>query len=224
MPNASTQTIDQNERLFRGNRQNYFDCERIQRYRNVEIIKKLIYESDLRKFCNNLGLKVTELKLTPNDDNVRDIPTVVTVSPINVSEDAKIFRWTVAKDLTNMSCLKYRLIRKIFKSLNFGNIPGWKKVMKKQHEINDLFKLEEPNQKGFYYEPSKKIQFVCEKFLLKNEEFLNSGDRTFKIKLSADSMNLSKKHLNILNITFNLLNDKKKAMSVFGTYILGKFF
>jgi hypothetical protein len=223
MPNASTQTKDRNVRIFNGNKKKFFDCEKSQRFENINTIKRLIEESDLKKFCNKIGLKVKELKLTPNDDDIRDLPTKIKILPINVSEEDKIYKWMVAKDMTNMSCRKYRLLRKILCGLYFETIPGLKKVVTKQYEINDIFKLEAPNQNGFFYDPSKKISYVCEKYLSNDENFRESGERSFKIKLSADSMNLSKKNLTLLNFTFNLLNDKKNAMSVFGTYILGKY-
>jgi hypothetical protein len=224
MPDASTQTLIHNRRILQGRKKNFFDCEERQRFNNIDKIKQLLQESDLNKFCNKIGLKVSEIKLTPNDDNVREIPTKVMILPFNVSDDTKVFRWMVAKDVANMSFRKYRLIRKSLKTIYFEKIPGWKKVFNKQHEINDFFRLEEPNRKGFFYEPYKKIQFVCEKFLQSDQEFRDSGERTFKIKLSADSMNLSKKHLILLNFTFSLLNDKRNAMSVFGTFILGKHY
>jgi hypothetical protein len=223
MPNISTQTRDRNYRILNGVRKNFFDCQKYQRFENINTIKRLIDESDLKKFCNNIGLKVSAVKLTPNDEDIRDHPTKVKIMQYNVREEEMIHKWMVAKDVTNMSFRKYRLLRTILNGIYSEKIPGWKKIFVKQNEINDFFKLEEPNQNGFYYDPSKKFTHVCEKFLSRSEEFRNSGERCFKIKLSADSMNLSKKHLTLLNFTFNLLNDTKNAMSVFGTFILGNF-
>ncbi len=89
-----------------------------------------------------------------------------------------------------------------------------------QHKINNFFNLIS-NESGFFIEPLKKIKYVCEKFLSNNPDF---SETKFKIKISADGTNLSKKNVKLLNFTFCLLDDKANAMNVNGCYCLGIIF
>ena len=123
----------------------------------------------------------------------------------------------MAKDITNLSCRKYSLLISTLNKLNTNQMPGLKSVTKLQIKLNNFFKIQS-NDYGFFVEPLDKIKYVCKKFLIKNPEFFRSK---FRIKISADSTSISGTHINVLNFTFNLLDDVKTATSVFGSKILG---
>jgi hypothetical protein len=110
----------------------------------------------------------------------------------------------MAKDLTNLSIKKYTILKQTLKEINGNSIPNINKILNLQYKLNDLYELRS-NDKGFFIDPIKKIKYVCEKFLLKNPEF---SETKFKIKLSADGTNISKKFVNLLNFTFNLIDEK----------------
>jgi hypothetical protein len=88
-----------------------------------------------------------------------------------------------------------------------------------QFRINNLFDPQ-THEKGFYVIPESKIKYVCGKFLERNPGF-NSG--LFRIKLCCDGVSLSRTKINLLNFSFNLLDDTHNSLSVFDTFILGKF-
>ena len=108
----------------------------------------------------------------------------------------------IGKDLTDMSNRKYRLLRKLLKSIYFGRVPGVKKVIEQQKKLDDSFTLHKnENEFGFFFEPSQKMKFVCEKFIERNalnEEIIKNLGTTFNVKLSADSVTISKKILKYL--------------------------
>ena len=68
MPEAQTQTM--NELSFMRRRlKNYFECESMNKFRNQNRIRLLLNESDLRIFCGKIGLKITEIKFSPIDED-----------------------------------------------------------------------------------------------------------------------------------------------------------
>ena len=212
---------------------NYFECESTSKIRNQNRIRHLLQESSLRIFCEKIGLKILEIKFSPNDENevnddnndLRNKSTKLTFIPFNINEEAYVYQWMIGKDLTDMSNRKYRLFRKLLKSIYFGRVPGVKKVIEQQKKLHNYFDLHKnDNGFGFYFDPPQKIKFVCEKFLERNawnEEIIQNIGTTFNVKLSADSVTISKKNIKILNFTFSLLNDKRNCMGIFHTYILG---
>ena len=212
------------ERFLRRRRRKYFECDSRNQRINRNRIRNFLEGSNLEIFCQSIGLKVKEIQLVPIDiDNQEeDNPTKIIVNQ-NLSNDFKIEQWMIAKDLTNMSRRKFRLWRQILQKIHFDNIPNWRDVEERHHEINELFPLKS-NQKGFFLDPNQKFKYVCQKFLERNEEFRESGERNFKIKLSADGVTISKKNIKLLNFTFSLINDEWNCMGVYHTYILGKNF
>ena len=176
-----------------------------------------MHSEALSQFCASIGLKIDEIILSPYiESEISEIK--VTILPEKKNKDFRIFKCLMAKDVTNLSCRKYTLLKKTLKDINVNGIPNIRLITNLQYKINNFFPIQN-NENGFFVEPVQKIKYVCEKFLLKNPHFSKSY---FKLKLSADSTALSKKHLNLLNLTFNLLDDKDLAMNSVGCYILGK--
>ena len=90
-------------------------------------------------------------------------------------------------------------------------MPGIKAVTKLQFKLNNFFEIQS-NDDGFFDEPQNKIKFVRQKFL---KRYPNFSESKFRIKLSADSTSISRKHINVLNFTFNLLDDVEKSTTLF---------
>ncbi len=219
---VNTETSSENIQNLNGNslrkRKNFFDCGISQKIRNKNLI--LMQTEALSNFCNSIGLKIDEIILSPKIDqlNVNDIK--INILPYKMSKDLKIFKCLMAKDLTNLSIKKYSIMKQTLKEINGNSIPNINKILNLQYKLNDLYELQS-NEKGFFIDPIKKIKFVCEKFLLKNPDF---SEKKFKIKLSADGTNISKKFVKLLNFTFNLLDENETAMNVIGCYSLGIHF
>jgi hypothetical protein len=193
-------------------KKNFFECSIRNQYKQKALILKK--SEELSEFCRSFGLKINELILAANDEN----PTRAKIS-IKVPRDAKsvTFDYMKAKDLTNMSNHHYCQQRS--QLLNVQKMPGIKKILKLQYELNDFFEINN-NNFGFFCSPEQKIKFVCEKFLDKKKSF---SCTSFKIKLSIDSTSISKKNVILLNVSFNLMDDHESSSNVNGTFILGSF-
>ena len=215
--NSNFQYLDQNETFF-SRRKNYLNCGPSQknRFKNM-IIAQL---NQVALFCNSIGLKINELVLSDNINHSNTEKTKITVLENNNSQKYKVFKCVMAKDLTNMSCRKYSLMKSTLKELNTIQLPGIKQLAKLQFALNNFFKIKS-NDDGFFVEPKEKIIYACQKFLKRNPSFSSTK---LRIKLSADSTSISKTHINVLNFTFTIVVDVENATSVFGANILGKIF
>ena len=87
-----------------------------------------------------------------------------------------------------------------------------------QHALNNFFKIKKNND-GFYVNPFEKLVFVCSNFLKRHPDFQKN---TFTVKLSADATRISSNKKQVLNFTFNLMDDGNNASSVLSTFLLGK--
>jgi hypothetical protein len=201
--------------IFR-KRKSYFSCASGHKI----LQKKLICNQaeDLNNLSNTMGLKITEIVLSPydQDDQEKSIPKI-TILPYEISTKERIIQFLIAKDRANLSNLQYIAQRKALLGINL--MPGLRKIINLQHLLDNFF-ANEDNQYGFFCLPEPKIKFVCEQFLLKNPDFSNSN---FKIKLSIDSTTITSSNILLLNLSFNLIDDEENAMSINGTYLLGSF-
>jgi hypothetical protein len=199
-------------KIFR-KRKNFFTCGKSQKISN----KKLICQQteSLSDLSSTMGLKINEIILSP-ENSQQSLPKI-TILPVKISKKERIIKFVIAKDIANISNLQYIAQRKALKGVL--QMPGIKKIIKVQHQLNKFFAIE-GNIFGFYCLPEPKIRFVCEQFLLKNRDFTKQN---FKIKLSVDSTTITSSNILLLNISFNLINDEANAMSVNGTYLLGCF-
>jgi hypothetical protein len=197
-------------------RKNYFDCEK-----NTKFQQKKAIANEAKKFqdfCKSFGLRINEIILGPNEGNDEDnLAPKITVLSCNLSDVKKTFKFLKAKDLAHMSHKSYSVQRQTLS--DFQRIPDLHKLSKLQHKLNRFFKIQK-NDYGYFSLPEQKIKYVCESFLLNNPGFSNTS---FKIKLSTDSTSITSSQINLLNFSFNLIDDIEKAMSINGTYMLGSF-
>lgn len=219
MPEISTQTETQ---FFARRPKNYFDCHPDYKQKHRNKIKQLLQHSDLKSFCEQIGLRIDEIKFSPNDLAFRLVPAKITIAALNISKELLVFKWMAAKDLINMSCRKYETLRKFLKDNYIGKLPCIDSVREQQIKIDNSFTLYQ-NDFGFFLCPQQKIKFVCEKFLERNKVFAESGIKKFKIRLCSDGVQISKKNLKCLNFGFTILDDERNCKSVFHTYILGMY-
>ena len=197
-------------------KKNFFECSRRNQYKQKALILKKAEE--LSEFCETFGLKISEITLAPkNEDPFTSKSTKLSIKTHDMPPERLTFDYMKAKDITNMSNHHYRLQRS--ELLDVQKMPGIKKILKLQYELNDFFEINN-NNFGFYCSPEQKIKFVCEKFLIKKPSYSSSF---FRIKLSIDSTSISKKHATLLNVSFNLMDDHESCSSVNGTFVLGSF-
>ena len=215
--NTTSLNVDENYINFR-RRKNYTSCAQSQKTRFKNLIR--LHLDHLTQFCNSIGLKINEIILSDNNYNNNQMERVKkTVVENEMPKEFIIFKCFTAKDLTNLSSRKYSLMKSTLKEIITLRMPGIKAVTKLQFKLNNFFEIQS-NDNGFFVDPQNKIKYVCQKFLKRNPDF--SGTK-FRIKLSADSTSISRTHINVLNFTFNLLDDEVNSTSVFGEMILGNY-
>ena len=194
--------------------------------------KKLI---QFNKFLNsyNLGFESIEIKrMNPTQKfalNIsQDLPTL---------DKAAICQ--TAKEIALMSEKSYLKFRSIISPIT--KLPSLKKCNAFKKQINQIWPLnteetENPDPEDIYNpsesnrmgasiaEPLEKIKFVCSKYLNKLTSQTPKGvvvNDTFKIMICGDGIQITKTHLNLLNICFTLLNDGD--LSHKGLYTLGNY-
>jgi hypothetical protein len=192
---------------------NYFKCSK--RYQRVNRSK---IRSILQEFCSKIGLKVDSIILSrrKKKSGVFQKPPKLTILKNQISKSQLAFQCMKATDLLNISNKKYHLLRKLLKNSPYI-LPSKHWITEMKFDLNDFFEII-PNDKGFYANPEQKIQFVCKKFLIDNPDYPR---QTFRIKLSADVTQISKTRIQLLNFTFDLLDDNKEISSVMSIFILG---
>ena len=99
-------------------------------------------------------------------------------------------------------------MRKTLSKISPNKLSGLKRIYSLKVQLDNHF-----------IDPVQKIKFVCKKFLSRKPNFPSN---VFKIKLSCDGITISKTKVQLLNFSFNLLDDQKNALNVEHTYILGK--
>ena len=166
MPDISCQTENV---IFASREKNYFDYESDRRQILRNKIKDLVYQSDLKLFCQKIGLRIDEIKFAPNDTDFRLIPPKITIAPFNLSKEMVLFKWMTVRDLINISCKKYVTLRKFLKTNYIAQLPCIDNVRVQQINIDNFFCLYK-NDFGFFLCPEQKIKNVCYKFLERNGE------------------------------------------------------
>jgi hypothetical protein len=194
-------------------RKNYFDCNYKHKSKQLKfILEQAKHLGDLSK---TIGLKINEIVLGPTTIE-QNIPKI-TVSPLDISEKQRKFKFLKAKDISNLSNKNYIFQKKAL--LGIQRMPGITGIKKLQNELNRFFTVSK-NDYGYFCQPAQKIKFVCESFLLRYPEFKN---QSFKIKLSIDSTLISSSQVQLLNVSFNHMDDTEIGSSIEGTYLLGSF-
>ena len=110
-----------------------------------------------------------------------------------------------------MSERKYEKVRRV------AQLPSYYHLKKIKKDIDSIFNINE-NSLGFYNEPIEKIKFVIERFIEKSQI---ENSEVINIKIGIDGLQLTKTHRQILNVTFTILNENKRATTSKGNYIIG---
>ena len=124
---ASTeQSFSRTRENFR-RRKNYFECTRSQIIRNQNLIK--MHAEYLSRFCKSIGLKLDEIILSPNNEEMNESDTKITIFPNRITNDYKIFKCLMAKDLTNLSCRNYSLFKQTLIHVHGYGFPNINKIL-----------------------------------------------------------------------------------------------
>jgi hypothetical protein len=193
---------------------NYFLCNKRHQARNRSIIR-----SNIEKFCQKIGLKVNQIILSGQrkKESHNQKPAQITILKNIASKSDRAFQCMKAKDLTNMSDKKYILLRNLLKEINPIRLSSLQWINELRFSLDKIFEIIS-NDKGFFYSPEQKFKFFIKKFLVQNQDF---KEKSIKIKLSADVTKISKTRIQILNIAFELLDDKNGISNVNRIFILG---
>ena len=201
-------------------RKSHFDLKsRTQIYMNKKSIEELIQE--VQTYCNSLGLEITKVTIMKNvekNQNVLNSPEIVYIDQKNNLIDIRknrTIKALQAKDLSNLSDRGYNIFLQNFKNEFF--LPSIKELYDLKKELKSLFKVEN-NVNGVFNSPRDKIYFVCERFIKLNGNFENDN---ITLKLSGDSINITRTGIKLINFTFAIIDDREKPMSADGNYILG---
>jgi hypothetical protein len=184
--------------------------------RQTDYNKKIVYDmisefnNELQKYKAFLtNAQIVELNEHGNQK------CKITYSRENLTAEIEelIYQSLYAKDNCNISDFNYNLFRKIL------NLPIAKlyQVIAYRRELDAKFALHE-NPHGWYLDPMKKIVFVLKYFIPNNQ--IAPGE-LIKIKLVGDGANLNKKHTNLFNFAFTIINEVERNKSCWGNYILG---
>jgi len=142
---------------------NYYDSERTKKWSYRKNISQILEESDLVSYCAKIGLKLSEIKFSPNDPHVQNVPTKLTIAPLNISEEDRVLKWMSAKDLLNMSDKKYVLLRKFLKKYSIDKLPCVHRIKRQRITIDNSFILYN-NDFGFFWILHKKLNLFARNF------------------------------------------------------------
>ena len=71
------------------------------------------------------------------------------------------------------------------------------------------------NSKGFTVDPREKLEYVLKKFYANNSSKVKD---TFKVRIAGDGANVSKIKINLLNLTFTIINDDGNCKTANGNF------
>ena len=182
-------------------RRNYFEVTRQQQYKHRKILLHKLAEAN--HYAESIGLKIDSILLNRIDEK-ENSPKVVVQDQVNetINEKDIVFKCLMAKDITNLSNRKYKIIRSHF---NFIYMPGLNRVLDLQKKLNLFFKTKR-NKYGSYCDAFQKINFVCRKHL---EQALIVEDDVIIIKLSSDGTQITKSYV---HLTFTIINSNKNEI------------
>jgi hypothetical protein len=210
----------------------YFDLKDKQNEKR-KIKKKLM---QFNNFLSSYGLGFESIEIK------RMNPTkkfTLNISEGDLPSNDKAAICQKAREISLMSEKSYLKFRKIISPI--AKLPSLKKCNAFKKQINQIWPLnteetENPDPEDIYNpsesnrmgasiaEPLEKIKFVCSKYLNKLTSQTPKGvvvNDTFKIMICGDGIQITKTHLNLLNICFTLLNDGD--LSHKGLYTLGNY-
>ena len=207
-------------RIFSKKRKSHFSLNsRTQIYMNKKSIEDKI--SQVQEFCNHIGLEITSVTIMKYDNSIdtqeQRKPEIIYINKASGLETRKelISKALHAKDLSNLSDRGYNIFLQNFKS-EF-NLPTIGELFELKKDLKTLIRTERIS-KGVYNNPLDKIIYVCDLFVKSNGNFKNNE---IILKLSGDSMQITRTGVKLFNFTFSIIDEREKPMSANGNYILG---
>ena len=223
--------MKKNFRMNRQIRRNYFECQKNQQWKNREKLRMKLDEA--KRFADQIGLEITQVnvrrKLTGR--NLQKSIDII-VSNRREENDAidnrkRLLKCVFFKDKACISDKKYKMSRSI---LDFVEMPGINKVTTIKNKIDGLTELR-TNTHGVYVNVLQKITTACKFFLKKKRKIVPNysiEDQKFTIKISwlhhaccFIEIIVTRAKVNLLNLSFTIINDKQNCKTAFGNFILG---
>ena len=205
-------------------RKNYFDGGKNQQFRNREILRRKL--DDAQNFADQIGLEMTVNVNRKTTRSPTRRPVDIIVNNRLTGDDViavrkKIIKCLIFKEKGGLSDKKYIMAKA---NLDFVKMPGKNKLLSFQEKINELIELRAKNAYGVYVNASQKITTACKLFLRQERKTdPNFNVNNFTIKISCDGTIVTRANVNILNLSFTIINDKKRCKTAFGNFILGMF-
>lgn len=203
---------------YKRTKQPFFNVEIQQKNINCKDIHEIMTKVD--EFLRNnfvLCLKNSTIIDARNvDPNFKFEMTIVDPNQLDLKENTNINKYNtqLIKDATYLSDHNYQKWRKF----NPGIGPSLRQLKYARTFFGNYFKIYH-NKYGYYYSPYQKIKFVAE-MIIKNQNY--KPFTRINIKICGDATNLTRSKLKLLNLSFTILNEGKKAKTSKGNYILGK--
>jgi hypothetical protein len=208
---------DASNRLFNYRRlTDHFNLQHAQRERNLNKLRA--HSRQLIEFSRSIGLKIKQIFLTKRNVNDFDDSIKFFVKENDMSQEEIEFKCLMVKEISCLSRRKYQVLKRTLDSVFPIKMPGHEKLFSLRNKLDNFFTYFD-NQKGFYVHPLQKIQYVCQKLIENNRDI--SFQDGIKIKLSFDGKNVSDTKIQLLNSTFNVINDELNATNVTHTFTLG---
>lgn len=191
-------------------RNHYSDLDRRSKLNSLVTMRGVL--SSVNDYLNSFGIKLKkdclQIQHEPEDYELGEPEPAY-----DENDEPDFFKYQRFREEAKISNNNYDLLHKIF-----PKSPSRYYLDQANKEINSLFPYHK-NSLGVYTDPRVKIEYVVKKFISKNPGFKDQ----IRIKISMDSCKISSPAKSLLNVTFTLINDKKKAKTASGNYILGMF-
>lgn len=204
---------------------NYFNTSRNRQCSHKAILRKKLEE--VEKYANRIGLEISEIILRKKDYNLTHNTTRkidIVIKDANqedelIAEKQKTLRSLIFKEKANISNHKYTKTKSI---LDFVDMPSFDKINKVKKKIDDLTELKLHNRLGIYVNALQKITLACTLYLTKRKKIQpDFNTDIFTIKIACDGTNITRSRVNLLNLSFTIIDDKERCKTAFGNFILG---
>lgn len=204
-------------------RKPFFQCERRQRYNNMQEITQntqnfvdYIDSFHLKPIFTNGKLVLTSKQ--PNDAKVEAKESIQFTKVAPFGEESSLNKALLCKDTNCISDKSYRCMKDTLIPKNQKSNKSLYSIKRLRKELNRKFQLRQCEH-GYFVNVEQKFRTIFVKNILKNH--FKHIDDTLYIKLSADGTNVRRRK--ILNVTFTILNEGQKAKRASGNYTLGVF-
>ena len=180
--------------------------------------------TQFNKYLKSYGLTFANIDvISTNTQITKETDYSLNIEPDVKNEDeaSKAAICQTAKDVALMSDKSYQKFRNALSP--FAKLCTLSECNTYKLRVNQFWRIQTNEMGSYLKDPIAKIKFVCQKYMEKLSKLKppeEVKDKTFKILLSGDGVNLTRNQLNVLNFTFSLVNDGD--LSLCGFYTLGK--